>query len=218
MIAAISLMRRRPDITLARFRSHWLDPHGVMTAELPGVRAYMQHHPIEGPGTNALARELGIEGVPELWFDDYEQRRIAYTSRRIAECNVDSENFVGAVTRLVTEPHVVIPHTAVRAPATTGPVRVLLLAMGASDSNWSARAEARITTLAGVTGYVRHMLLEQAAAPNSKIPELRLAVGGIAEATFTDEPALVQASAMLAGNGDDAARTAVYRVEDHKLV
>ena len=177
------------------------------------MRAYVQHHPIEAPGTNALARELGIEGVPELWFDDDEQRRIAYTSRRIAECNVDSENFVGAVTRLVTEPRVVV-----QAPATTKPVRVLLLATGASDSDWSARAEARITALAGVTGYVRHTLLEQAAARNSKIPELRLAIGGIAEATFAGEPALVQAAEMLTGRGGDAARTAVYRVEDHKLV
>ena len=37
MIAAISMMRRRADIDLAQFGRHWLDPHGVMTAELPGV-------------------------------------------------------------------------------------------------------------------------------------------------------------------------------------
>jgi uncharacterized protein (TIGR02118 family) len=213
MIAAISLMRRRPDITPAQFRGHWLDPHGVMTAELPGLRAYVQHHPVDAPGANTLARELGIEGVPELWFDDYEQRRIAYTSRRIAECNIDSENFVGAVTRLVTEPHVVI-----QAPPTTSPVRVLLLATGATDCDWSARAQARITALAGVTGYVRHTFIEQAAAPNSKIPELRLTIGGVAEATFADETALIQAAESLVGRGDDAARTAVYRVEDHKLL
>ncbi len=212
MIAAISLMRRRPDISLAQFSSHWLDPHGVMTAELPGVRAYVQHHPIAAPGTNALARELGIEGVPELWFDDYEQRKIAYTSPRIAECNVDSENFVGAVTRLVTAPHVVMP-----APPTAKPVRVLLLATGAPDADWSARAEARITALAGVTGYVRHTLIEQAAAPNSRIPELRLAIGGIAEATFADESALVVAGELLAGCGVDAVCTAIYRVEDHRF-
>lgn len=38
MIAAISLMRRRPDLTFEQFRDHWLHPHGTMTAELPGVR------------------------------------------------------------------------------------------------------------------------------------------------------------------------------------
>lgn len=120
MIAAISLMRRQPGITLAQFHRHWLDPHGVMTAELPGVHAYMQHHPIKAPGTNALARDLGIEGVPELWFDDYEQRP--------------------------------------------------------------------------------------------------LAVGCVAEATFASEAALAEASGLLAGRDNDAERTAIYRVEDHRFV
>ena len=58
MIAAISVMRERDDVTLAKFRRHWLDPHGVMTAELPGVRYYIQSHCLDAPGTNALARDL----------------------------------------------------------------------------------------------------------------------------------------------------------------
>src|SRR5262245_36175975 len=97
LIAAISLMKRRPDVSVAQFRKHWLDPHGVMTAELPRLRYYVQSHCIESSFTNALARELDIGGFPELWFDSYEDRRIAYTSPRIAECNIDSEQFIGAV-------------------------------------------------------------------------------------------------------------------------
>ena len=213
MIAAISLMRRRPDITLEQFRRHWLHPHGTMTAGLPGVRHYVQHHPVEAPGTNALARELAIEGIPELWFDDYEARRIAYTSPRIAECNIDSEQFVGAVTRLVTEPKVVRP-----APKSDAPVRALLLASGTCDSGWAERIAVRVAGMEGVTGYVRHKFLEQAAAPNSRIAELQLAIAGVAEMTFASETALVRASAELSCDGADAARTAIYRVEDFRLI
>jgi uncharacterized protein (TIGR02118 family) len=209
MIAAISLMRRCPDISVEQFRKHWLHPHGTMTAELPSLRHYVQHHPIEAPGTSAYARELAIDGVPELWFDDFEQRRIAYTSPRIAECNVDSEQFVGSVTRLVTEPEIVIA-----APRSGKPVKVLLLATGAPDADWATRARARITALAGVTGYIGHRLIEQAAAPNSKIAELKLQIAGIAEATFTTEAALAAAGALIAGSDADAARTAVYRIAD----
>lgn len=108
MIAALSLMKRRPDISLAQFRKHWLDPHGVMTAELPGVRHYIQSHFLESPHSNSLARQLAIDGMPELWFDSYDDRKIAYTSPRIAKCNIDSEHFVGAVTRIVTEPVVIV--------------------------------------------------------------------------------------------------------------
>ncbi len=212
MIAAISLMRRRPDITLTQFRRHWLHPHGTMTAELPGTRHYVQHHPIDAPGTNAYARELAIDGIPELWFDDYEARRIAYTSPRIAECNVDSEHFVGHVKRLVTEPKVLA------APATISPVRVLVLATGEPDAGWRDRMADSVASLAGITGYVRHTLLEQAAAPNSRIPELVLPVAGIAEVTFASEAAFLAGAGALVGGGSAASRTAIYRVEDHRLV
>ena len=35
MIAAISLMRRRDDVTLAAFRRHWLDVHGPLVCRFP---------------------------------------------------------------------------------------------------------------------------------------------------------------------------------------
>lgn len=213
MIAAISLMRRRPDLTFEQFRDHWLDPHGTMTAALPGVRRYVQHHPVDAPGTNALAHQLAIDGIPELWFDDNEARRIAYTSPRIAACNVDSEHFVGAVTRLVTEPSVVLA-----APPMTNPARLLLLACGTDDAGWGARARQRVEAMPGVVGIVAHRIIEQAAAPASRIPELKLAVGGIIEATFLDEATVGAVAPRLAGTDRDAGRTAIYRVQDHRLV
>ncbi len=250
MIAAISLMQRRPDLTLAQFRRHWLDPHGVMTAGLPGVGHYVQSHPIDAPVTNALARTLAIDGIPELWFASYVDRKIAYTSSRIAECNIDSEQFVGRVTRLVTEPRVIVAP-----PALDKPVKVILIAVttpdasvakrgsaktwgseGASknapdaqwasegarknpfDIGWADRAEARVARQPGVVGYVRQHMLEQAAAPESKIAELQLAVAGVAEVYFESEAALARNSSILAGTGTDAERTAIYRVDDYRLV
>ncbi len=212
MIAAISMMRRRGDIGLAEFRRHWLDPHGVLTAGLPGVRRYIQSHCLDAPGTNALARELAIDGFPELWFDSIEARRIAYTSPRIAECNVDSEHFVGAVSRLVTE-----PQTIAERPVADG-AKVILIAVGPPDPGWSDRLHDRAIKMDGLAGYVRHVLLEQAAAPASRIPELEVQVAGIAALTFESNAALLRCEAALAGTGADAARTAVYRVRDYKLV
>lgn len=229
MIAALSLMKRRPDISTAQFRKHWLDPHGVMTAELPGVRNYIQSHFVDSPHNNELAKKLDIGGMPELWFDSYDDRHIAYTSKRIAECNVDSEHFVGAVTRIVTEPVVMVappmlerikikqdaPEGAridLAAPAQSP--KVVLLAEGAADVAWADSTLARVMTLPGVVGYVRHNILEQAAAPNSKIPELKLAIAGVAEITFETIETLAQHAPSLAG---DDGRTALYVVEDYVL-
>ena len=212
MIAAISMMRRRTQIGRDQFRRHWLDPHGVMTAGLPGVRYYVQSHCLDAPGTNALARELAIDGFPQLWFDSLEARRIAYTSSRIAECNIDSEHFVGAVSRLVTEPQVIVERSTVEA------VKVVLLAIGPPDPGWSHRLYARVMPTEGVVGYVRHEVLEQAAAPASRVPELRVRVAGIAEVTFESEAELLRHAGAFAGSNEDAERTAIYRVHDHKLV
>lgn len=222
MIAAISLMRRRPDLTVEQFRRHWLDPHGVLTAGLPGTRFYVQHHPVPSSATNALARRLGIDGVPQLWFDDYAARHVAYTSPRIAACNVDSELFVGEVTRLVTEPVVVTGpspmepcggHRGSADKGVGGPGKVLLVATGTPDAGWADAAQTRLARLPGVTGYVRHRLLEQAKAPASRIPELVLPVAGLAEVTFAAEAALLASLHLVAA--DD--RTAVIRVEDVRL-
>ena len=212
MIAAISMMRRRADVSLDQFRRHWLDPHGVMTAGLPGVRYYIQSHCVDAPGMNALARELAIDGFPQLWFDSIEARRIAYTSPRIAECNIDSEQFIGAVSRLVTEPQIIVDRPAADA------AKAVLLAIGPPDPGWSDRLHARVAPLAGIVGYIRHTLLEQAAAPASKIPELKVQVAGIAEVTFESEAALGLHGSALAGPDPDAGRTAIYRVRDYKLV
>jgi hypothetical protein len=183
-----------------------------MTAELPGVRYYIQSHCLDAPGTNALAKDLAIDGFPELWFDSIEARRIAYTSPRIAECNIDSEHFVGAVSRLVTEPQVIVERPAADA------AKVILIAIGAPEPGWSDRLNARVLPMDGLAGYVRHTLIEQAAAPASKIPALKVQVAGIAEVSFESEAALLQHGNALAGSGADAERTAIYRVHDYKLV
>jgi uncharacterized protein (TIGR02118 family) len=212
VIAAISMMRRRADIGRDQFYRHWLDPHGVITAGLPGVRCYTQSHCLDAPGTNALARELAIDGFPELWFDSLEARRIAYASPRIAACNIDSEQFVGAVSRLVTEPQVILERPTVET------VKVVLLAIGPPDPGWSHRLFARVMPMEGVVGCVRHILLEQAAAPASKVPELRVPVAGIAAVIFESEAELLRRASALAGSNEDAQRTAIYRVRDYKLI
>jgi hypothetical protein len=62
MISAISLMRRRDDVTLAAFRRHWLDVHGPLVCGFPGLRSYVQYHVISSSAGNAIARDMRIDG------------------------------------------------------------------------------------------------------------------------------------------------------------
>lgn len=208
-------MQRRTDISDEEFKHHWLDPHGVITAELPNTRRYVQGHVIDSPAMNALARKLGILGFAVLSFDSYEDRQAAYASPRIRECDTDSEEFVGAVSRVVTETHVV------KAPPEKeglAKAYVLKVGKGGEDSSWSDAMEKHVTQLPGVCGYVRQTMLSQAGAPGSRVPELKLPVAGVAEVWFESDEALQQNAAQLEKAGGDPDSTAVYVAKDHRLI
>ena len=215
LIVSLSLMQRREDISDEEFRAHWLDPHGVMTAELPGTRRYVQGHVIDSPAMNALARRLGILGFAVLSYDSYEDREVAYTSPRIRECDKDSEEFVGAVRRVVTESRPVMAP-----PETEGPAKayVLKIGEGGEDAAWSDAMEARAAGLPGLVGYVRHTVLSQAGAPGSKVPELDLPVAGVVEVWFESDEALARNAAELEAGGGDPSGTAVFAARDYRLL
>jgi uncharacterized protein (TIGR02118 family) len=208
-------MQHRPDISIDEFRRHWLDPHGVMTAELPNVRRYVQGHILDSPASNAPAKTLKLAGFAVLSFDTLEDRQLAYTSPRIRECDKDSEEFVGAVSRVVTESHVVMDP-----PEREGLAKVYLLKVGpgGEDSEWSDRVEARVTKLPGICGYVRHSVRSQAGAPGSKVPVLDLPVAGVAEAWFENEAAMMMSAGDLAGAGGAPGSAAVFVARDYRLV
>ena len=58
---------------------------------------------------NARAHDMRIDGFPILWFDNDADRQRAHVSPEMAACNVDSRLFIGAVSRVICEPRVVLP-------------------------------------------------------------------------------------------------------------
>jgi len=208
MIAAISLMRRREDITLTAFRRHWLDVHGPLVCAFPALRHYAQDHVIASPVINKRARQIGIDGFPILWFDNDHDRLRAHHSSEMAACNIDSREFVGAVSRVICEPRLAMPQ------ASEGS-RIKLIALlpgeqrdDAALYHFAERA-ARLPRLASLMLF---SVLEQGRAPNSTIPHLPVSVAGLAELAF---PSLVDLESAVTGAGSDAA---YFVVEEHRLV
>src|SRR5258708_18026656 len=161
-------MRRRDDLDLATFQKHWLDPHGPLTAKLPRCRRYVQNHVLDVPGTNAVARALGIDGIPQLAFDTPADRLAAHNSPELKACDQDSQLFVGAVSRVMTNIDGVIDFEGPR-----GAIKQMLLFL-APHRDAAAAREARLCPetvadrLHGVRRLVRHQVLEQTRAPGSQ--------------------------------------------------
>lgn len=207
MIVSNSLMRRRADLGIAAFCAHWLSPHGILTAKIPGCRHYVQNHILDEPGTNAYARQLGIDGIPQLAFDTSEARLAAHHSQEMQDCNRDSELFVGAVSRVMTE--IPAPVDLVGPPGTIK--QLLLFVAPPGDASRRLRPEDVTPMLHGVRRLVVHRVMEQTAAPRSKVPNLGIPVDGLCEAWLADREAIAANAAVLDAPGSGVA-TFVVRV------
>jgi uncharacterized protein (TIGR02118 family) len=191
MIAAISLMRRRDDIDLTRFRRHWLDVHGPLVCAFPGILRYVQCHVIDSLAANESGLTMRIDGFPILYFDNDTDRSRAHRSPEMAACNVDSRQFIGAVSRVITE---------VSGDLRSNQGRFSLIEIWPSETTPAMRP-------------VQYHVREQGAAPNSIIPHLPITVGTMTQ-TWYDS--LVDLECAAAGMGDTP--SARFAVEEHWLV
>jgi uncharacterized protein (TIGR02118 family) len=207
MIASISLMRQRDDVSLAQFRRHWLDVHGPLVCAFPGLRQYVQLHVIASPVMNRLAREMQIEGFPILWFDHDGDRLRAHESPEMAACNLDSRSFIGAVSRVICEPRIVEP-----APLSARMKLVVLLPGPSADAGALQECGRWAEKLPRLKGLTLYSVLQQGAAPSSVIPHLPVHAAGVAELAFASLVDLECAVAHV------PAGAAYFVVEEHRLV
>jgi uncharacterized protein (TIGR02118 family) len=191
MIAAISLMQRQNAKSLTQFRRHWLDIHGPLVRAFPGLRRYVQCHVVASAAMNQAARSMRIDGFPILYFDTDKDRTRAHDSPEMTACNVDSRQFVGAVSRVITD--------------VSGDLR--------SNAGRFSLIEIWPEDLSTVSRPVHYRVREQGAAPNSVIPHLPVTAGAVTQTWYDSLVDLECAADTL-----DDSRSARFVVEEHWLV
>lgn len=91
MIKVCELVRRRPGMSVEEFQSYWRDVHGPIVSALPGLRRYVQDHPLPGGYRKG---ELPYDGVAELCFDTKEELRAIADTAEFAAAKADEPNFI----------------------------------------------------------------------------------------------------------------------------
>jgi uncharacterized protein (TIGR02118 family) len=191
MIAAISLMRRQDRIDLTRFRRHWLDVHGPLVCAFPGLKRYVQCHVIDSVAANEAGLSMRIDGFPILYFDNDADRSLAHGSPEMAACNIDSRQFVGAVSRVIAN---------VEGDLRSGAGRFSVIEVWPEGVAPPPRP-------------VRYLVREQGAAPNSIISHLAVTAGSVTQ-TWYDSLVDLECAAAALGEGPSAR----FAVEEHWLV
>jgi uncharacterized protein (TIGR02118 family) len=91
------------------FQRYWRETHGPIAARIPGVRRYVQCHTV--PETYAGANVPPYDGAAELWWDDLESMRAAFSSPETQAAREDEQNFIdhSKVALFITEEKEVVP-------------------------------------------------------------------------------------------------------------
>jgi len=107
LVKGVWQLKRKPGMRLAEFRRYWLEVHGSLGGQLPGLRRYVQSYLIDEA---YLYAEPRYDGVAQLWFDSEDALRAGFDSTAGKALYADGANFVEAsVTRhFVAQEYVVI--------------------------------------------------------------------------------------------------------------
>ena len=117
MVKIIDLVKRCEALTVAEFHEVWRDRHGLLMAAIPGLRRYVQSHPL----LQGYAKgELLFDGIAEMWFDDEAAWMAARASPEFAAAEREADQMMDQtrVVRMPVEVHVIkdgdIPAGAVK--------------------------------------------------------------------------------------------------------
>jgi uncharacterized protein (TIGR02118 family) len=104
MIKVCELVRRRPGASVEEFQAYWRSTHGPIVSAIPGVRRYVQSHPLAGGYRRG---GLPYDGVAEIWADDKDALRAMAATPEFAAAKADEPNFIdtSALVELVVDEH-----------------------------------------------------------------------------------------------------------------
>ncbi|MGB3701620.1 MAG: EthD family reductase [Anaerolineales bacterium] len=102
MLKVVSLLRKKDDVTLDKFRNWALNEHPEKGKKLPGIRHYRMSVVLEDNP------ELPYHAVSEFWFDDNDARIVAFGTPEGKAAAEDAASNCASRVHLLTEEKIII--------------------------------------------------------------------------------------------------------------
>jgi uncharacterized protein (TIGR02118 family) len=99
----IILLKKKNSLTDQEFSKYWLEKHAQLAKKMPGLRKYVVNVVQRPPN-----REPDYDGVVELWFDDRDSMKKAFTSTEGLATQKDTESFTSKLITLYIDEHTII--------------------------------------------------------------------------------------------------------------
>lgn len=91
MLKAVTLIKRKTPLTVGEFQDYWLQRHVAVIRRLPGIRRYVQNHPLP---ENYRQGEPPFDGIAELWGDGSHTFRELAADNAYAAVQADEAAFI----------------------------------------------------------------------------------------------------------------------------
>ena len=88
----VAFLKKRPEMSVEDFQARWNSPHGKLASAVPGVRRYVQCHPLLSSYKNG--RTPLWDGVAESWFDSDDAMRSNADTPEYKTLRADEPHFL----------------------------------------------------------------------------------------------------------------------------
>lgn len=228
MIVRMGLLQQRKDLGNDAFRRHWREEHGPMAAGLPGLRRYHQNHVVDRQQRGISYPRSGyeIDGISQLWFDDFPSMYRAYASDLVPKLGEDEKEFIGDLKLITTVPHIVIPK-----PAGVPLIKRMSTIRRRPDvspetfmNEWFDTHSYLVKRLPGVMGYTQNLVVDRSLGRGKPATYDELPIDGIVELWFENMDRLHAAFASDIGKtttthgAEFISEVSTFLVEAHEVV
>ena len=99
MINAITIIKKKQNLTYEKFQNYWKNEHAKIVTRSPLVGTYVQSHPIYN---DKLTFEDTVDGIAEIWFEDTNAMRTLAATKEYKDIQDDEKVFIdGSAVRLI---------------------------------------------------------------------------------------------------------------------
>ena len=99
MINAITIIKKKQNLTYENFQNYWKNEHAEIVTRSPLVGTYVQSHPIYN---DKLTYEDTVDGIAEIWFEDTNAMRSLAATKEYQDIQNDEKVFIdGSAVRLI---------------------------------------------------------------------------------------------------------------------
>jgi hypothetical protein len=102
MINAMTIIKKKNEMTYTDFQNYWKNEHGIIVTRSSHIGTYIQSHPIYNAN---LDFEDSIDGLAEIWFKDTEAMRNLASTAEYKDIQADEKVFIdsSAISLLIAE-------------------------------------------------------------------------------------------------------------------